>query len=687
MHFKKLEIVGFKSFLNKTKLEFEPGVTAIVGPNGCGKSNIVDAIKWVLGEQSSKSMRSSAMQDVIFNGTEKYEPVNLSEVSLTLSNEDRALPLDYDEVTISRKLYRSGESLYLVNKTPVRLTDVRNLLMGTGMGTSSYSVVEQGRMDMILSSKPEERRFLFEEASGITRYKSKKREALIKLEHTQENLLRINDILREVERQIKAIERQARKAERYKVKFEELKGLEIKTAYRKYKSLTSENANIGSANDELSEIYGSLSAGVEELSSSLVQIKEEYNTLLEDLQASQGEVLQVSSDIDKFKHKMEINAERIQEFRKSVARLDWEIEEAAERKSALKSRLDSLKSRFEEVKQEREKKDQELGASDEKMRDINGKLEHHKNELKLNREKMVDIVSDQTKLKNALIKVDADTQNALSRKKRLNMEKAGVESEKENILEEIKSVDLKAEAANRELEDKKQEFYGFNDEYLKAQNRMSDLKNNKHENEKKLNTVKPRRQFLEKLIKDREGINQSVKDVMKQTERGDGSFSGVHGILSELVSVREDYEESLEAVLGGLAQAIVVEDRKTADSIVDYLRENSKESITLIVLDELKKMYGVTENKRIEGACLMDINGIFSAEESFLTCLRALLNDYFIADSFDDAKKTVEDKEDFSGIIVGKDGEIYRKGMRRTKNFSGKDIVPLLGRNEKVKQL
>jgi len=194
MYFKRLEVFGFKSFAGKTKLNFEPGVTAIVGPNGCGKSNIVDAIKWVLGDQSAKSMRSSTMQDVIFNGTEKHEAVNISEVSLTLSNEDRSLPVDYDEVTITRRLYRSGDSEYLLNKNLVRLSDVRNLLMGTGIGTSAYSVVEQGRMDMVLSSRPEDRRYLFEEASGITRFKTKKREALLKLEKTQENLIRIKDI-------------------------------------------------------------------------------------------------------------------------------------------------------------------------------------------------------------------------------------------------------------------------------------------------------------------------------------------------------------------------------------------------------------------------------------------------------------------------------------------------------------
>ncbi|MFH1837655.1 MAG: AAA family ATPase, partial [Candidatus Omnitrophota bacterium] len=306
MHFKKLEIVGFKSFLNKTNLKFEPGVTAVVGPNGCGKSNIVDAIKWVLGEQSTKSMRSSSMQDVIFNGTDKHDPVNVAEVSLTLSNEDRSLAVDYDEVVISRRLYRSGESEYLLNKTPVRLADVRNLLMGTGMGTSSYSVVEQGRMDMILSSKPEERRYVFEEASGITRYKTKKREAMLKLERTQENLTRINDIISEVERQIKDIERKARKAERYKTHYEELKELDIKITYNKFIKLGADDDSIrdtGSENKELSE---RLERELKELEGSLNKERGDFNAIWQDLQNVQNEIMRLTNSVDKNEHVIEV---------------------------------------------------------------------------------------------------------------------------------------------------------------------------------------------------------------------------------------------------------------------------------------------------------------------------------------------------------------------------------------------
>ncbi|MDD4879552.1 MAG: AAA family ATPase, partial [Candidatus Omnitrophica bacterium] len=195
MHFKNLELFGFKSFANKTELNFEPGVTAIVGPNGCGKSNISDSIKWVLGETSAREIRGTKMEDVIFSGTDGKEALGFAEVSLTIVNQPKILPTEYDEVTITRRVFRSGESEYFINKTPVRLKDINELLMGTGIGTSTYSLMEQGRIAELLDSRPEERRYVFEEAAGITKYKAKKKEALRKLEQTEANLLRVSDVI------------------------------------------------------------------------------------------------------------------------------------------------------------------------------------------------------------------------------------------------------------------------------------------------------------------------------------------------------------------------------------------------------------------------------------------------------------------------------------------------------------
>ncbi len=683
MYFKKLEIIGFKSFLNKTKLKFEPGVTAVVGPNGCGKSNIVDAIKWVLGEQSSKSLRSSAMQDVIFNGTEKQDPVNVAEVSLTLSNEDRILPVDYDEVTVSRRLYRSGESEYLLNKTPVRLADIRNILMGTGIGTSSYSIVEQGKMDMILSSRPEERRYIFEEASGITRYKAKKREAMLKLERTQENLIRINDIIHEVERQINAIERKARKAERYKARFEEMKELEVKLAFKKHRELSTDDCSLEEEHGKLLEYTEGLSREIETASGDLVRLRSEYNAVVEELQGAQSEVMQITSEMDKNAHVIAMNKERMEELRRHVERLDREIEEASGRTDVLRNRLEGLEARFSEVSARRSGKEEELASAEANMKEVTENLDKHRNILRINREKTVDVVTEQTKTKNELIKMNADIQNTLTRVRRLKMERNNVEAERESVSGELVTAEERAEASKSELEAKKAEYRVFNEEYVSKQQRQSILNAEKQEKEKHLNEIRPRRQFLEKLISEREGMNESVKDIMKRAETGDPRFSGIHGILSEIVNVRDNYEESMESILGDAAHAVVVDSRETADRVVGYLSENSMDSVNFLILEELR---GAMGNGGFAGSAhgegLNPVTHVLSSGEPYISALRDLLSDTFVADDPETARAAAGESR-----VIGARGEVRLRGLRRSRNYSQKDMIPLFGRQEKVKQM
>ena len=687
MYFKKLEIIGFKSFLNKTKLKFEPGVTAIVGPNGCGKSNIVDAIKWVLGEQSTKSMRSASMQDVIFNGTEKYDQVNVSEVSLTLSNEDRALPVDYDEVTVSRKLYRSGESEYLLNKTPVRLTDIRNLLMGTGIGTSSYSIVEQGRMDMILSSKPEDRRYVFEEASGITRYKAHKREAMLKLERTKENLLRINDIIREVERQIKSIERKARKAERYKVRFEELKNLEVKFSYKKYKEISTDDTSVLSQNKDLRLKAESLSTDIRELQEKINTCRSDYNNVQEELQRAQNEVMMLSSDIDKNRHTIEVNGERVSELRKQVDRLDWEIEEVTERKDKMKERLDGLEVRFEEVSRKRQEKDDALRLAEENVKMITSNLENHRHELKISRDRTVDVATDQTKKKNELIKLNADIQNGLAREKRLKIERNNVQLEKENATNRLSEVTREAEEIKKALEDKKNEYRTFSEEYVAKEQKLSLFKNERVDKEKSLNETRLKKEFLERLISEREGMNESIKKVMERVEAKDPSFSGVHGVLSELINVRDNYEESMGSILAEAAHAVIVENRETAQNVDKFLSENSLESINIMILEDIQRFLSKGSGPFITKGTLDDVTHVTLAEEPYRSAMRALLKDVFVTISPEAARIFIEKDEEFKGRIIGERGEVYQKGMIRTRNYSSKEGIPLFGRREKVEEL
>src|SRR3989338_3446037 len=286
MYFKRLEIFGFKSFADKTILNFEPGITAIIGPNGCGKSNIFDAIRWVLGEQSVKELRGSAMEDVIFNGTDKKHGLGFAEVSLSFSNENKVFPVDYDEVTVTRRLFRSGESEYLLNKTAVRLKDITELFMGTGIGAEAYSLVQQGKVDLVVSARPEDRRVILDEASGITKYKSKRREALNKLKDTDNNLLRINDIVLEVKRQIGSIERQATKARRYKEEFEKLKTYEVQLSSLQISEFNRQKEQLKFQLDDMQAQENSLTAELSEINNLL----ESQGQLLADLEQKINEV-------------------------------------------------------------------------------------------------------------------------------------------------------------------------------------------------------------------------------------------------------------------------------------------------------------------------------------------------------------------------------------------------------------
>src|SRR5213595_1869940 len=240
MYLKNITVLGFKSFADKTTLNFQPGLTAVVGPNGCGKSNVLDAVRWVLGEQSAKALRGGEMADVIFNGTETRKPVGYGEVSLTFTNCGRELGVDWHDVRVTRRVYRDGNSEYLLNKTPCRLRDIQTLFADTGVARTAYSMMEQGRIDMILSSRPEDRRAVFEEAAGITKYKTQKREALRKLEATEANLLRIGDVIKEVKRQIGSLQRQAGKARRYQTLHADLQVLDTHFSHRKLQSLEGE---------------------------------------------------------------------------------------------------------------------------------------------------------------------------------------------------------------------------------------------------------------------------------------------------------------------------------------------------------------------------------------------------------------------------------------------------------------
>ncbi|MFL6584415.1 MAG: chromosome segregation SMC family protein, partial [Chthoniobacterales bacterium] len=328
MHLKSLELLGFKSFADKTLFEFHEGVTAIVGPNGCGKSNVLDAVRWVLGEQSAKALRGGEMADVIFNGTDSRKPVGFAEVSLTFTDCAQELGVDWHEVRVTRRVFRDGISEYLLNKTQCRLKDINALFADTGVGRTAYSIMEQGKIDLILSSRPEDRRSVFEEAAGITKYKTQKKEALRKLEATEANLLRIGDIIKEVKRQIGSLQRQAGKARRYQALHADLQVLDTHFSHRKLQSLEGELGDCSAEIARISETEQSTRNEINEREAKLAEARRELDAADENIADGRSKLQQLENEIASHRHRIEFNEKHGVELRQWIERSRREIESA-----------------------------------------------------------------------------------------------------------------------------------------------------------------------------------------------------------------------------------------------------------------------------------------------------------------------------------------------------------------------
>ncbi|HTL70942.1 MAG TPA: AAA family ATPase [Candidatus Eisenbacteria bacterium] len=548
MYFKTIEICGFKSFANKTTVQFEPGVTAIVGPNGCGKSNISDAIRWVLGEQSAKSLRGSSMEDVIFNGSAAKEAVNFAEVSLTLSNEARLLPIDYDEVTITRRLHRSGESEYLLNKNTVRLKDINELLMGTGIGTESYAIIEQGKMDVILNSKPEDRRVIFEEAAGITKFKSKKKEALRKLEQTDQNLLRVNDIIQEVKRQIGSIERQAKKAEAYKAEFERMKNLELDVASAEFLTFETRRKSKEDALAALKAEEESSLAVVAEVEGKCRESRAELDRLERELKSLDLEELDATTEMRKSQDRILLNRERIGELLERRENLARQAEVAARRIEEFRAEHDKLDREFESIAVEEAEGLKFLETVEAKFAAIEEEIRVRAQQEEAARAALSSLSGRRSSMATELAKLEAQLTMLRSQEAALSERRRALSEEEAELLKvldrPLSDADIEERSRSLWLEPKIREFkdrllaaagdparldaeiLAYTDDILKTQGQLT-------ENRVRLQEAEGRRrrvaQELGSIDAELEALGRGIASVIERQGRLDVDLNGLTG--------------------------------------------------------------------------------------------------------------------------------------------------------------
>ncbi len=682
MYLKSIEIQGFKSFANKIVFDFHNGITGIVGPNGSGKSNVADAVRWVLGEQKVKQLRSSSMQDVIFAGTENRKPLSFAYVAITLDNADHSLPLDYNEVTVARRVYRSGESEYLLNGTACRLKDINELFYDTGIGKEGYSIIGQGQIDRILSGKPEERRELFDEAAGIVKFKRRKAMTMKKLENEQQNLVRITDIITELEQRVGPLERQSEKAREYLKKKEELKSCDVSLFVSEMERIEQDTLavteKIEIADNQMKEAsgkYESTREQYDELQQKITENDEAIASLQEKIR---------TTGVDKEKLEGQINV-----LKEQIHAIEQSESHVKDRLEALGTEIDRHQQTGQRYSDEKEEIDQQIQeerkrreALTEKMEALREQASAYEARIDSGKEEVLKLLDARAVIEGEQQRYSAMMEQADIRRAQLNRQILMQKSTKNDTEGQLKSAEESLEILDGEILDLEKKKVDITAKRRKWREESDGLNKKLDEVMQQFHRDSSRLESLRNIAERYDGYGNSIRRVMDRKS----DTPGILGVVADLIKVEKKYEIAVETALGGSIQNIVTDNEHTAKKMISYLKQNRYGRATFLPLTSVSAPENVPARKALkEPGAIGLADTLVQTDEKYVNIAGYLLGRILVADTIDHAV-AIQKKFRYSLRIVTLEGESLQPGGSMTGG-AFRNNSNLLGRNREIETL
>ena len=682
MYLKNIEVYGFKSFAQKINFEFHNGITGIVGPNGSGKSNVGDAVRWVLGEQSAKQLRGGNMQDVIFSGTENRKPLSFASVSITLDNGDHKLPVDYNEVTVTRRLYRSGESEYLINGSGCRLKDIQEMFYDTGIGKEGYSIIGQGQIDKILSGKPEERRELFDEAAGIVKFKRRKATTLKKLDEERQNLVRVTDILSELTKQLEPLEKQSETARIYLSKREELKELDVNL-------FLLEHQQTGELLRELEAKLGQAQKELDEAQKAYERTRLEYDRLEKELE-------ELNQKLDTLKEEQQQNALLKQQYEGQVQVLEEQISSGRQNSEHYKNRLNSLKEDLERRTQEKNRLLEENQTRQSKLKDIKNRLSNETETLENivfnvnectqavedGKNEIIEILNSRATTKGKVQRFDAMLEQLNIRKAEISQRILRLKSEEEVLEKDRTTAQKQYDTVTALIASTNQECVRLDGEVQKLQETLKKQNSQMEIGQTAYHREASRLESLKNITERYDGYGNSIRRVMEQKK----NEPGIKGVVADIIHVQKDYEIAIETALGGSIQNIVTDNEQTAKRMIGFLKKNRYGRATFLPLSNISGRGGLNQRDVLqEPGVIGTANTLVKAESEYSELVMYLLGRVLVVDNIDHAI-AIGKKYRHSLRMVTIEGESLSPGGSMTGG-AFKNNSNLLGRRREIEEL